>query len=89
MQPETVAPLITYLASASCQENGASFVACAGRFARVGLMFAKGWIAPDAEAATAEDIQANFGQITNMRESFEPRTLADIYEDIIERLPRS
>ncbi|MBX3509884.1 MAG: SDR family NAD(P)-dependent oxidoreductase [Hyphomonadaceae bacterium] len=89
MQPETVAPLVTYLASAASQENGAAFVACAGRFARVGLMFAKGWIAPDANAASAEDIAANYARIADMSDGFEPRTLADIYQDIIERLPRS
>jgi len=89
MQPKTVAPLVTYLASSACQENGASYVACAGRFARVGMMFARGWIAPDAEAATAEDIQANIAVISEVASGFEPRTLADIYSDIIERLPRS
>ncbi|GAM97747.1 3-oxoacyl-[acyl-carrier protein] reductase [alpha proteobacterium U9-1i] len=89
MQPETVAPLVTYLASTSCQENGAAYVACAGRFARVGLLFAKGWIAPDADAATAEDIQANITTINDLTNGFEPLTLADIYTDIIERLSPS
>lgn len=89
MQPETVAPLVTYLASSACQENGASFVACAGRFARVGMMFARGWIAADADTATAEDIQANMATIGDVSSGYEPRTLADIYSDIIERLPRS
>lgn len=89
MQPETVAPLVTFLASSASTENGAAFVACAGRFARVGLLFARGWIAPDADAATAEDIAANYARIADLGEGFEPRTLADIYQDIIDRLPRS
>ncbi len=89
MAPETVAPLVTFLASGASRLNGQAFVACAGRFARVGLVFSKGWIAPDADAASAEDVAANYETIADLSTGFEPQSLADIYEDIIERLPRS
>lgn len=87
MDPATVAPIATYLASSGCRTNGGAFVACAGRFARVGLVFGRGWIAPDAAAATAEDIAANFDAISDLRDAWEPGSLADIYREIIERLP--
>lgn len=87
MDPSTVAPIATYLASIQCRANGAAFVACAGRFARVGLSLGRGWIAPDAAAATAEDIVANIEAIDDLSDAWEPKSLTDIYQDIIQRLP--
>ncbi len=89
MAPETVAPLATYLASRACERSGEIWTACAGRFARIATCFAHGWLAPDADAVSAEDIAANIAQIAAVDGGFEPATLDDIYRDIIARLPRS
>jgi NAD(P)-dependent dehydrogenase (short-subunit alcohol dehydrogenase family) len=89
MAPETVAPLTTYLASRACERSGEIWTACAGRFARIATCFAQGWVAPDANAVSAEDIAANIAQIAAVDGGFEPTTLDDIYRDIIQRLPRS
>lgn len=89
MAAETVVPLATYLASPACDRNGEIWTACAGRFARVATLFARGWIAADADQVTAEDIAAHIGEIADMTGGFEPSNLEDIYQDIIDRLPRS
>lgn len=89
MAAETVVPLATYLASEACDRNGEIWTACAGRFARVATLFARGWIATDADQVTAEDIAAHIGEIADMTDGFEPSSLEDIYQDIIDRLPRS
>lgn len=89
LSPETVAPLATYLASQACDRNGEIWTACAGRFARVATLFAPGWVAADADAVTAEDIAANIAEIAELDGGFEPSNLEEIYQDIIDRLPRS
>lgn len=89
MAPETVAPLATYLASRACERSGEIWTACAGRFARVATCFARGWVAPDADAVSAEDIADNIALIAAVDDGFEPTTLDDIYRDIITRLPSS
>lgn len=89
MAAETVTPLATYLASAACDRNGDVWTACAGRFARVATVFARGWIAPDADRVAAEDIASHVDEIADIGAGFEPANLEDIYQDIIDRLPRS
>jgi NAD(P)-dependent dehydrogenase (short-subunit alcohol dehydrogenase family) len=89
MAPESVAPLATFLASSACERNGEIWTACAGRFARVATCFAQGWMAPDADAVTAEDIADHIAEIAAIEGGAEPTSLDDIYRDIIERLPRS
>lgn len=89
MAAETVVPLATYLASEACDRNGEIWTACAGRFARVATLFARGWIAADADRVTAEDIAEHVAEIADMTDGFEPSSLEDIYQDIINRLPRS
>lgn len=89
MAPNTVTPLAVYLASLPCERNGEIWTACAGRFARVAVCFASGWVASDPDSVAAEDIAENIGLIASLDGGFEPRELDDIYRDIIERLPRS
>lgn len=89
MAAETVVPLATYLASEACERNGEIWTACAGRFARVATLFARGWVAGDADRVTAEDIAAHIGEIADITDGFEPSSLEDIYQNIIDRLPGS
>lgn len=63
LRPESVAPLVTFLASSECASTGAAFSACAGRFARIFVGVAEGWLAPEANAVAAEDIRDRFSDI--------------------------
>jgi len=89
LEPGTVVPMGVYLASNACERSGDVWTACAGRFARLATCFAQGWVAPDADAVTAEDIDANITEIAAIGDVFEPRTTEDIYRNIIERLPEA
>jgi hypothetical protein len=64
IEPELVVPLVTYLASRDCELTHHAFSACAGRFARVFVGLAEGWVAPPGSAPTAEDIAAHLTAIT-------------------------
>jgi NAD(P)-dependent dehydrogenase (short-subunit alcohol dehydrogenase family) len=77
--PEKVVPIVTYLASRACESSHENYSACAGRYARVFVGLGDGWL-PDTElAATADDIAANFTQVTGT----EPFTIpGNIYEEL-------
>lgn len=74
----SVSPLVAYLASSSCDVTGQAFSALSGRYARVALHLAKGWIG-DPDVTTAEDIADNFSRISDFSEGFHP---ASMFEEI-------
>lgn len=63
--PELVAPMVTYLASSACSVSGEAFSAGGGRFGRVFIAVADGWVAPSG-VATAEDIAAHLPEIGDL-----------------------
>jgi NAD(P)-dependent dehydrogenase (short-subunit alcohol dehydrogenase family) len=75
--PESVVPMVTYLASPACAVNGEAFSALAGRYARVMLALTTGWIADDPATVTAEAIGAHLGQITDPRGAVYPSSMED------------
>jgi len=64
---QQVTALVSFLASRACSVTGQTFSACAGMYSRVFAGLAAGWLAPDATAVTAEDIQAHFEEIEDLR----------------------
>ena len=66
--PEQVAPMVAYLASAACTVTGEAFSAGGGRYARVFLGVASGWLGPAGGCATAEDVEAHLGDIEDVRD---------------------
>jgi NAD(P)-dependent dehydrogenase (short-subunit alcohol dehydrogenase family) len=64
--PELVSPMVAYLASTACRVSGEAFSAGCGRFARVFIGVANGWLAPDGEAADAEDIRDHLDEIEDL-----------------------
>ena len=63
IEPELVVPIVTYLASSTCQLTHHNFSACAGRFARVFVGLGDGWIADPQRNPTAEDIAEHLSQV--------------------------
>ncbi len=61
--PHSVSVLVAYLASAACTQTGEVFSANAGRYARVFTAVGDGWLAPDIEAVTTEDLFDHLDQI--------------------------
>jgi NAD(P)-dependent dehydrogenase (short-subunit alcohol dehydrogenase family) len=72
--PELVAPLVVYLASAACTVSGEAFSAGGGRFGRVFIGVADGWVNP---GATAEDIEAHLPEIEDLSSYQIPATSMD------------
>jgi hypothetical protein len=73
--PELVAPMVVYLASAACAVSGEAFSAGGGRFGRVFIGVADGWLSPSL--ATAEDIEAHLPEIEDLSSYAMPATSLD------------
>ena len=77
--PESVAPMLLFLASRECAFSGEAFSAVAGRYARVIVGVTDGWYAPELDA-TPEDIVEHLDEIVDTETFFLPGTLFDEYE---------
>lgn len=62
MDPALVAPLVAFLAHEACPVSGEIYAAGAGRFARVLLAQAEGWVDPTG-APTVESVAAHWPEI--------------------------
>ncbi len=72
-------PLVLYLASEQCQSTHGIFSSSAGRYARLGICAADGWVAPRGSTPPKpEDIASNFDQIGDLSVYHEPKT---VYEE--------
>jgi NAD(P)-dependent dehydrogenase (short-subunit alcohol dehydrogenase family) len=79
IQPELVAPIVVFLASRACEFSHQNYSACGGRFARVFVGLAEGWLAEPASSPAAEDIVAHLAEVT----ATEPFTVpGSIYEEV-------
>jgi NAD(P)-dependent dehydrogenase (short-subunit alcohol dehydrogenase family) len=75
--PEIVAPMVVYLASSACAVTGEAFSAGGGRFGRVFLAVADGWLSPGDAPATAEDVEAHMAEIEDLSSYSMPPTSID------------
>jgi NAD(P)-dependent dehydrogenase (short-subunit alcohol dehydrogenase family) len=81
--PEQVAPMVAYLASRACTVSGEAFSAGGGRYARMFLGVADGWLGPTDAVATAEDIEEHLDAIEDYRSGFAvPASAWDELRDI-------
>ncbi|MCL2586476.1 MAG: SDR family NAD(P)-dependent oxidoreductase [Streptosporangiales bacterium] len=79
IRPELVAPVVTFLASRSCELNRQAFSAFGGRYARVFAGLAEGWLARPGADPAAEDIASHLAEIT----ATEPFTVpGSIYDEV-------
>ena len=85
--PELVVPLVTFLASRECKVSHHSYSACAGRYARVFLGVAKGWLATQGdELPDAEDVMAHFNDVDQAHPFTIPGSIVNEMEAVAERL---
>jgi len=80
--PELVAPMVVYLASASCAVSGEAFSAGGRRYGRVFIGVADGWLNPRDADATAEDIEAHLSEIEDLSSYALPASSWDELRDI-------
>jgi NAD(P)-dependent dehydrogenase (short-subunit alcohol dehydrogenase family) len=77
IRPELVVPIVVFLASRACDFSHRNYSACAGRFARVFVGLAEGWLAEPGREPTAEDVAARIEPIS----ATEPYTVPDSIVD--------
>lgn len=75
LDPDWVVPLALHLVSEDVAITHGIFSACSGRYARVAIAEAPGWVAPSLP--NAEDIAANWQQICNVGPLIEPHSVYD------------
>ena len=86
MGPETVSPLVTYLASSACTVTGEVFSALAGRFARAFVGLTAGWLADDPYAVGPDDIAARLEEIMQTDGHWIPATIGEEQASVAEVL---
>jgi NAD(P)-dependent dehydrogenase (short-subunit alcohol dehydrogenase family) len=77
LQPETVAPLVTFLASEACELTHEIISAAGGRYARVFVGLAPGWYGGKDHVPTAEDVLDNLAQIEKQDGYIVPTSISD------------
>lgn len=80
--PELVSPLVAYLASSACRISGEAFSAGCGRFARVFIGVAQGWLAPEEATPTVEDVDAHMAEIEDLTGFTVPGSVWDELREI-------
>jgi NAD(P)-dependent dehydrogenase (short-subunit alcohol dehydrogenase family) len=86
IEPELVVPVVTFLASSACELTHHMFSACAGRFARVFVGLARGWLAEPGSAPSADDIAAHFGEVAAAEPFTIPTSIFDEVAEVCARL---
>jgi NAD(P)-dependent dehydrogenase (short-subunit alcohol dehydrogenase family) len=79
MKPELVTPIVVYLASRACEFSHRNYSAFGGRFARVFVGLAEGWLPEPGADPTADDIATHLSEVS----ATEPFTVpGSIYEEV-------
>jgi NAD(P)-dependent dehydrogenase (short-subunit alcohol dehydrogenase family) len=77
IRPELVVPLVIFLASRACNFSHRNYSACAGRFARVFVGLAEGWLAEPGTQPSAEEIAAHLEEISATEPFTVPASIVD------------
>ena len=82
--PEFVTPLPVYLASETCRSTHEIYSAVGGRYARVFIGVADGWLGSRDQPASADDIAAHIDEIRDTTQYGIPSNLLDEYRLLTE-----
>jgi NAD(P)-dependent dehydrogenase (short-subunit alcohol dehydrogenase family) len=85
-QPELASHLVAYLASRECAVTGEAFSAVGGRYARVFVGIAEGWLAEDAADVSAEAIRDHLDEIRDAGRFTVAAGSADEIDEVAARL---
>jgi hypothetical protein len=86
IRPELVVPIVVYLASRDCEVSHQNYSACGGRFARVFIGLARGWMAAPNGDPTADDIAVHFAEVAATEPFIVPASIYDEVFEVGERL---
>jgi hypothetical protein len=86
IRPELVTPMVVYLASRACEFSHRNYSAIGGRYARVFIGLAHGWLAQRGSQPTADDVAAHIPEISSTTEFTVPETNYEEVFAVTERL---
>jgi len=86
LDPNFVTPLVTYLCSEKCELTHEIFDVGGGRYARIFLGMATGWVAPKASIPSPDDIFDNIDRIRDLEGYSVPTSIADETKAVAEAL---
>ena len=86
LDPNFVTPLVTYLSSEKCELTHEIFDVGGGRYARIFVGMAKGWVAAKGTIPSADDIFDNIDLIRERDGYTIPESIADETKAVIEAL---
>ncbi len=82
---DRVVPMVTYLASRDCTVTHQLFSAAGGRYARVFIGLAEGWMASAETEPAAEDVAANIEEISSTERFTVPSCVSDEMVGLLRR----
>lgn len=85
IRPELVAPLVVFLASDECDFTHRNYSACAGRYARVFMGLADGWLADAESEPTADDVLSHIDEISATEKFIVPDSIVDEVLEVCDR----
>jgi NAD(P)-dependent dehydrogenase (short-subunit alcohol dehydrogenase family) len=85
IRPELVVPLVVFLASRDCDFTHRNYSACAGRYARVFMGLADGWLADAEREPAAEDILAHLDEVSATEKFIVPDSIVDEVLEVCDR----
>src|SRR5262249_9930947 len=86
IEPELVVPMVAFLASRACDFTHHSYSAGAGRYARVFVGLADGWLAERGTKPTADDVAAHLDDVSATESYTIPTSIFDEVLGICSRL---
>ena len=89
IRPELVTPMVVYLASRACEFSHRNYSAIGGRYARVFIGLAQGWLAERSTEPTADDVAAHIAEISATEVFTIPETNYEEVFEVTERLAAS
>jgi len=84
--PEMVAHMAAYLASRACEVSGELFSVCNGRYARVFVGVADGWLSRPADKVDAEAVRDHLAEIRDIGRHSTPMWLFEEVADVARRV---
>ena len=85
IRPELVVPLVVFLASDECDFTHRNYSACAGRYARVFMGLADGWLADAESEPTADDVLSHIDEISATEKFIVPDSIVDEVLEVCDR----
>jgi len=86
IEPELVVPIVVFLASRACEFTHHNYSAGAGRYARVFIGLANGWLAEPGSQPTADDVAAHLAEVSATEPFGVPASIFDEVAGICARL---